>query len=117
MQAPHFLERGVDLSPFYLGTLNVSIDPHRFELITKDTLPHVKWSPTHDPETFSFAPIQLSWQHQSYDGLIYYPHPETKINHFQNPTVLELLMPHIQGIAYGDRVTLTASNQELIIKS
>ena len=117
MQAPHFLERGLDISPFYPGTLNVSIDPHRFELRPKDTLHRVRWSPEHDPESFSFAPIQLTWQQQSYDGLVYYPRPETKINHFQDPTVLELLMPRIEGIAYGDEVTLTASGRELIIKS
>jgi hypothetical protein len=28
LQAPHFLERGVDLSPFFAGTLNVDITPH-----------------------------------------------------------------------------------------
>ena len=117
MQAPHFLSLGVDVSPFYPGTLNVSIAPHQFELKPELTLPLVKWSPNHEPESFSFVPVQLIWQQKSYDGLIYYPHPETKINHFQDPSVIELLMPHIAGLTYGDEVTLIASTGELIIKA
>ena len=116
MQTPHFLSLGVDLSLFYPGTLNVSIAPHRFELIPTHTLSLVKWSPDHEPESFSFIPIQLDWWGQRYDGLVYYPRPETKINHFQDPTVIELLLPRIEEIAYGDKVTLIASDKELIIK-
>lgn len=116
MQTPHFLSLGVDVSSFYPGTLNVSIAPHQFELKPERTLPLVKWSPDHDPESFSFVPIRLIWQQKSYDGLIYYPHPETKINHFQDPSVIELLMPRIEGLTYGDQVTLKASTNELIIK-
>ncbi len=115
MQTPHFLAQGVDLSSFYPGTLNVSIDPHRFELISQRTLSLVKWSPEHEPESFSFVPIQLEWRQQHYDGLVYYPRPETKINHFQEPFVIELLMPHIDAIAYGDEVILRAADHELII--
>lgn len=117
MQMPHFLALGVDLREFYPGTLNVSIAPLRFDLVPKRTLHRVKWSPHHDPESFSFVPISLRWQQQTYEGLVYYPRPETKINHFQDPSVIELLMPPILGIAYDSAVTLTASSDELIIKS
>ncbi len=116
MQTPHFLALGVDLTPFYPGTLNVSIAPHRFELIPKVTLPHVKWSANHDAESFSFVPISLTWQQQTHSGLIYYPRPETKINHFQDPSVLELLLPFVTGMTYSQQVTLSASASELIIK-
>lgn len=34
-----------------------------------------------------------------HDGLWYSPHPETKPAHFQRPTVVELLMPWIAGLA------------------
>ncbi|MEO0518267.1 MAG: hypothetical protein AAF171_13320 [Cyanobacteria bacterium P01_A01_bin.116] len=77
----------------------------------------MKWSPAHEPESFSFVPITLRWQQQDRDGLVYYPRPETKINHFQDPAVMELLLPFISGIAYGAQVMLTASANELIIKS
>ena len=116
MQTPHFRALGIDLSPFYPATLNVSIAPAVFTLRPQITLPLVKWSKHHSPESFSFAPIRLSWQQQSFSGLIYYPRPETKINHFQDPSVLELLLPHIQGIAYGSRVILSASTDDLIIE-
>lgn len=116
MQTPHFLALGVDLRPFYAGTLNVSIAPDRFELRPSITLPQVKWSKDHAAETFSFVPIELHWQQQTFSGLIYYPHPETKINHFQDPSVLELLLPPLPAIHYGSAVSFTASAQELIIQ-
>lgn len=116
MQTPHFLPLGVDLSVFYPGTLNVSIAPYTFELLPAQTLPSVKWSPHHDAESFSFISISLIWQQSTYSGLVYYPRPETKINHFQDPSVLELLLPKVKGIAYGKKVTLSASSTELIIK-
>lgn len=117
MQTPHFLARGVDLSPFYPGTLNVSIAPAQFELRPTITLPQVKWSPHHAAESFSFVPVELTWQTHAFQGLIYYPCPETKINHFQDPSVLELLLPWISEIAYGSPVSLSAPAKELIIKS
>jgi hypothetical protein len=115
MQTPHFAALGVDLSPFYAGTLNVSIAPQRFELLPRVTLHQVKWSPHHAAESFSFVPVQLTWQRETFNGLIYYPRPETKIGHFQAPSVLELLLPPIKGIAYGNSVMLTAPASELII--
>jgi len=117
LQTPHFAALGVDLSPFYPGTLNVSIAPYRFALLPPVTLHQVKWSPGHDAESFSFVPIRFIWQQQTAVGLIYYPCPETKIDHFQDPSVIELLLPKIRDITYGDRVTLIASASELIIKS
>ena len=116
MQTPHFQALGVDLASFYPATLNVSIAPYQFELVPSRTLPQVKWSPHHEAESFSFADICLQWQQQTFAGLIYYPRPETKINHFQSPSVIELLMPFIAGITYGSGVTLTASAHELIIR-
>ncbi|NJM96713.1 MAG: hypothetical protein HC800_05530 [Phormidesmis sp. RL_2_1] len=115
MQAPHFLALGIDLSPFYSGTLNVSIAPHDFDLIAQQTLHDVKWSPHHDAESFSFVPIQLTYGELTYGGLIYYPRPETKINHFQAPSILELLLPKIEAIAYGDQVIITAPASQLIL--
>ena len=117
MQTPHFLARGVDLYPNYPGTLNVSIAPAQFELYPAITLPQVKWSPNHAAESFSFVPVELIWQTDSFQGLIYYPRPETKINHFQDPSVLELLLPWIPELAYGSPVSLSAPVKELIIKS
>lgn len=118
MQTPHFQARGLDLSPFYPGTLNVSIRPYQLVLKSPQwTFTQVKWSPSHDPETFSFTPCALTWQSQTFNGLIYYPHPETKINHFQDPSVVELLLPTIAGIGYDDSVFLSVSAKDFIIES
>jgi len=116
MQTPHFLALGVDLRNFYPGTLNVSIAPFGFELNPSVTLPQIKWSANHAAETFSFVPVEIAWQQQAFHGFIYYPHPETKINHFQDPCVIELLAPLLPDITYGYSLSITASAQELIIK-
>lgn len=40
------------------------------------------------------------------DGWIYYPHPETKIQHFKDSSTLEILVPYIEGIKYGESVEI-----------
>ncbi|MBE9079295.1 hypothetical protein IQ241_18675 [Romeria aff. gracilis LEGE 07310] len=52
----------------------------------------------------------------TFNGLIDYPHPETKINHFQDPSVVELLLPPILGIGYDDSVFLSVSAEDFIIE-
>jgi hypothetical protein len=107
MQLPHFQARGLDLGSIFLGTLNVSIAPWVPRLVQPDiTLPLVKWSPPHPPETFSFSRCWIEIDQQRYDGWIYYPHPETKPAHFQAPSTLEVLAPTIAGLAYGDSLQL-----------
>jgi len=51
----------------------------------------------------------------AYAGLVYYPHPETKQRHHQDAAVLELLMPPVAGLAYGDAVTLALPVAEIEI--
>ena len=117
LQMPHFQHLGLDLSGYFPGTLNVSIAPHTFELIQPShTFPDLKWHPDFDAETFSFCPCQIMVGDRLYDGLIYYPHPETKINHFQDPSTLELLAPRIPSLNYGDRLTLRVSPDKVAIK-
>ncbi|MBP0012578.1 MAG: hypothetical protein J7545_14050 [Roseofilum sp. SBFL] len=62
------------------------------------TFRSVNWTEHTLPEDFSFSRCRVSFQEQKYDSLIYYPHPETKIRHFQNPSILEILAPLIQEI-------------------
>ena len=116
LQSPHFAAGGLDLSGYHLGTLNVSVAPHvierldapyRFEL--------VEWTPLHPPETFSFAPCQLIYEGQTYDALVYYPHPETKLDHFQDPSILEILTTFVPNIQVGDSVKVSINTKEIII--
>ena len=118
MQAPHFLARGLDLSPFYAGTVNVSISPWRFRVVqTRLTLRSVAWHPTEPAEDFSFFDVVMLPQDSApVSGLIYYPHPDTKPEHFQQPDVLELLLPYIPGILTGMELTLEIPIEQVIIE-
>lgn len=118
MQLPFFKALGLNLSGFFLGTLNISIAPHTFKLVQpKYTFPLVKWHPDYAAETFSFSPCQVVHQNISYDGLIYYPHPETKIGHFQDDSILEAIAPKIPQLNYGDRLILKINPQEIELKT
>ncbi len=116
MQLPFFRDLGLDLSGFYLGTINISIAPHTFKFLQpKYTFEKVKWHPDYAAETFSCSPCQIIYQNTGYRGLIYYPHPETKIGHFQDNSILEAIAPPIPDLGYGDRLILQLDPQEIEI--
>ena len=118
MQLPFFQQGGLDLTGFFWGTLNISLAPHTFKLVRpKYTFPLVKWHPDYDAETFSFSPCEIIYRDTSYQGLIYYPHPETKIGHFQDDSILEAIAPHIPNLNYGDRLILKIDPQEIQVDS
>ncbi len=107
MQKPFFAARGLDLSGFHEGTLNLDIAPLRFRLVAPEyTFRRVEWTPLHPPEDFSFSRCRIRHAGREAEGWIYTPHPETKADHFQPPTMLEVLAPLLPGISYGDEVTL-----------
>jgi len=112
MQLPYFQALGLDLTPYFKGTLNVSIAPTCFELVAPEyTFERVCWTDLHPPETFSFSPCRVRFGVQEQSGLLYYPHPETKEVHFQDASTLEVLAPPIAGIQYGDCLMLGLSSQ------
>ena len=116
MQLPYFRDRGLDLSGFYLGTLNVSISPQTFEFIAPEyTFERVKWHPDYPAETFSFSLAIVIVRDISYRGWIYYPHPETKIGHFQDDSILEVIAPKINNLNYGDRLCLKLDSREITV--
>jgi hypothetical protein len=115
MQVPHFRERGLDLSAYYPATLNVNISTWRYRVIQpRQTFSSVKWHPTEPAEDFSFFDAVVGVDGAtSIPGLIYYPHPATKPEHFQQPDVLELLLPWIDGIDYGTKLTLEVPHEQM----
>jgi hypothetical protein len=118
IQQPYFKELGLDLSDCYLGTINVSIAPHTFKVLEpKYTFPHLKWHTDYPAETFSFSPCLVEHRDASVQGFVYYPHPETKIGHFQDPSVIEIIAPRLPGMEYGDRLTLKLNPQEIQLVS
>ena len=115
MQVPFFQRLGLDLSDWYLATINLSIAPHRYE-------PHspryhfrqVQWHPTEPAEDFSFYDCRLD----EWEGLIYYPHPETKPEHHQPEDVLEVIMKQwLPDLNYGAKVSLSVDPSQVRLES
>ena len=61
MQAPYFLEGGLDLSDFHRGTLNLSPVDHSIQLLSPQYIfRQVKWSISVPAENFSFFPKRIT---------------------------------------------------------
>ncbi len=110
MQSPFFAALGLDLSPYWPGTLNLSFSPSEICLRHPDYLfRDLEWTDLHPPETFSFWKIRLrsdSCDDVNVPGLVYWPHPETKARHWQNQSTLEILVPFINNLSPGQRFEL-----------
>ncbi len=118
MQKPFFFDRGLDLEPYFSGTLNISISPHQYSVKqAKYTFINVKWAENEPAEDFSFFDCRILLKNdQLQSGLIYYPHPETKPEHFQSPDILEIITFKIDDLKYDDEVILEVDNQQIQIR-
>jgi hypothetical protein len=113
-QRPFFKSLGLDLNDFFNGTLNIDISPAAFKLIKPElTFQHVEWTDLHPPEHFSFSKCKVIYKDVEYGGWVYYPHPETKLRHFQNPSLLEVIAYPIPDINYGDKVEVLINLEEI----
>ena len=60
LQAPIFAARGIDLSPFFAGTLNLEAVRDHWRLSDPDArVEALEWTDRHPPETFSFWQCRL----------------------------------------------------------
>ncbi|PSB54309.1 hypothetical protein [Chamaesiphon polymorphus] len=118
MQKPFFRDRGLDLSGYFPGTINLSIAPCKYAVKqAKYTFKQVKWSPNDPAEDFSFFDCQILLAVDLVlDALIYYPHPETKPEHFQSPDILEIVAPFFSNLAYENELIITVSSQQINIE-
>lgn len=118
MQLPFFAERGLDLSGFYPGTLNVSIAPLSYRVLSpRYTFRALKWHPADPAEDFSFFDVVVHRDEaESVTGWIYFPHPETKPTHFQKSDVLELLLPWTEGLSYGGSIRLDVPEDQMVFE-
>jgi len=118
MQIPHFLALGLDLRWLYPGTLNVSIAPKRYRVVRpRYSFPALKWHPVEPAEDFSFFDARLVRPGSApVEGFVYYPHPETKPEHFQSPDVLELLFPRVEGLEYGMEIALEVPAEQMVFE-
>ena len=110
-QLPFLAEAGLDLSGFHLGTVNVDLAPGVFVPVAPPiTIHEVRWTDAIPPETFSFVPCRLDTESDSQVGMIYRPHPETKVEHEQPPSVVEILAPWTEGAEVGSAVRVSWSS-------
>ncbi len=113
-QRPLFKARGLDLAEYYNGTLNIDIRPATFSLLKPEyTFPLVEWTDLHPPETFSFSRCRVVYRTAEYAGWVYYPHPETKLRNFQNPSLLEVIARPIPGLQYGEALSVWVNADEI----
>jgi len=116
-QRPFFAARGLDLNNYFNGTLNIDICPFEFKLLKAEfTFHHVEWTDLHPPEHFSFSRCKVIFKDVEYDGWVYYPHPVTKLRHFQNPSLLEVISMPIPDIQYGDEINVAVNGEEMAIE-
>ena len=108
MQRPVFKQLGLDLSVCWPGTLNLSVAPLELRLHNPDhCFPLVEWTDRHPPETFSFWTVQIETPWNGVvQGWIYQPHPETKAQHHQPASMVEVLAPHLDGLETGSVLRL-----------
>lgn len=115
-QRPIFKARGLNLNAYFNGTLNIDIRPATFMMIKPEfTFEHVEWTDLHPPETFSFSRCKVIYKEVEYVGWVYYPHPETKLRNFQNPSLLEVIAQPISEIKYGDALDVLVNLDEITI--
>jgi len=116
LQMPHFQARGLDLSNFCPGTLNISIKPQKFIMQHPEfTLRNIKWHSGHPPEDFSFSRCWIHCKGQRAAGVVYYPHPETKVSYFLDNSTLEIIAEYIESIRCGDEVEIELNADEIVI--
>ena len=117
MQKPLFYQQRLDLEPYFSGTLNISISPHQYSIKqAKYTFKNLKWAEKEPAEDFSFFDCRILLKNgEIKEGLIYYPHPDTKPEHFQAADILEIITFKIDDLKYGDEVILEVDSQQIEI--
>ena len=117
MQRPLFRDLGLDLYSLHPATLNLSIAPKQMQVTRpKYTFRNVNWAEGFDAENFSFSECAIVFAGNTYSGFIYYPRPETKIGHFQSPSIVEVICQYIPNIHYGSVATLVYNKHEITIE-
>jgi hypothetical protein len=115
-QKRFFRQAGIDTDSLYDGTINVDISPLEYQPIKSSlTLRNVQWHPTWAPETFSLFACRLEFRGWTYDGFLYYPHPETKPVRFPGHHIAEIWTKYVDGVAYGHQVRLGILTDLLIL--
>jgi hypothetical protein len=116
-QIPYFQALGLEVAKYYPGTINISISPRRWRMLNPEfTFRNVVWTNLHPPEDFSFSFCRIHFLDTLFEGWVYYPHPETKTRHFQDPSMIEVITKQIIGIGYGSKVSLELKAGEISLE-
>jgi len=114
IQAPYFKKLGLDLTRYHPGTLNIDISPFNYQIKNpKYFFNQVEWTKHIPPENFYFFDVTVSYKMIEHKGLVYMPDPKTKTEHEQSKTTLELILPKIDEIIYGDIFTISVNKNQL----
>jgi hypothetical protein len=71
------------------------------------------WAEGFVPEDFSFSRCYIGYKGKWYASYIYYPHPDTKINHVQSRSTIEVISEEIPNLEYGASVNLRVKKSEV----
>lgn len=113
-QLPYFKELGLDLAAYFQGTINFDIYPYQYQIKkAKHFFKAVNWSVHIPPENFFFFDVKMWFNNREYQGLIYMPDPETKADHPQKSSVLELILPKIEKLSYGDEAEIEVAEKQM----
>ena len=67
-QKPFLKTGGLDLNRYFLGTLNISITPLRFEMVRPAyTFRQIAWTDLHPPEDYSFSTRRVRFQDKEFE--------------------------------------------------
>ncbi|MDR4988545.1 MAG: hypothetical protein RG741_06890 [Bacteroidales bacterium] len=112
-QKKAFLQRGLPVHEFHLGTINVNSHPEKYRVLTYD---HFMEEVTYRSflhrrtEDFGFIRI-LSLTHNDITfsnwGYLYFAH---KSPHFLNNEVFELIGPRLDGLRLNDRLVIEVAD-------
>ena len=116
MQTPFFRALGLDLSHCFMGTINLSLAPRTLSIRHADFHFHqVAWTDACPPEDFSFVGCELLYEGQPYVGYLYHPHPDTKPDHHQPPSVVEVICEPVPGLSVGDVIELLVAEGKVTV--
>lgn len=118
MQKPFFAKQGLNLKEFKNGTVNLVLTCKSVSILRHDYFfQNIKWSPNHAAESFYFIKCVLIKAGIKYPAYIYQPDLKSKIGHFQNKNVLEVIARPIVNLRYGDQLQLEVNSDYLLIET
>jgi len=116
MQFPFFKKMGLDLYHFYKGTINIDISPFLWKPLNPDYyLKQVNWTDQIPPESFMFFECKLIFDSKTYPGIIYFPDPKTKVQHYQEENMIEVISSEIPNLEYGLGITIEIGDEKIEI--